>query len=86
MPRPITLQQARAQYVHRYTMEHMPAWAKAPLQSTGKYYAPQYRNDAEWYENTTFPGEGGLPRDADHCESRMQTWPLGLWLDAPYTR
>lgn len=83
MKRPISLATARAQYVHRFTCEHIPAWVhkRAP---NGKFYAPQYRNDAEWYENTIFPGEQGHPRKEDHCMSDGQTWPLGQWLDSPY--
>jgi hypothetical protein len=85
MPRPITLQQARASYPYRYTMEHVPAWARKPC-GNGKYYAPQYRTDAEWYDNTVFPGEGGLEPDEAACFSSGETWPLGQWLDAPYEK
>jgi hypothetical protein len=85
MPRPITLQQARANYPYRYTMEHFPAWARKPC-GNGKYYAPQYASDAEWYENTVFPGEGHLHGNCGNCESSGQTWPLGQWLDAPYKK
>lgn len=86
MPRPISYDLARAMYVHRYTMEHVPEWARAPLASNGKYYAPQYRSDAEWYEKTAFPGERGIDPSEDACMSTGQTWPLGQWLDAPYKR
>jgi hypothetical protein len=85
MARPITFNEARAQYPHRYTMEHVPAWARKPCEGNGKYYAPQYRTDAEWYEKTAFPGEGGIDRREDHCMSNAPSWPLGQWLDAPYT-
>jgi hypothetical protein len=85
MPRPITLAQARAQYPHRYTLDHVPDWARKPC-GNGKYYAPQYRSDAEWYEKTVFPGEGHISARAKFCESNGQTWPLGQWLDAPYKR
>jgi hypothetical protein len=84
--RAISLAQARAQFVHRYTMEHIPAWARKPCEGNGKYYAPQYASDAEWYENTTFPGEGDIHGNAGHCESSGQTWPLGQWLDTPYKK
>ncbi len=87
MKRAITLEQARSQYVHRYTMEHIPAWARKPCEGNGKFYAPQYRSDAEWYANTYFPGEPELVGDdGTHCQSFNQTWPLGQWLDAPYQR
>jgi hypothetical protein len=81
--RPITLATARAQYVHRFTLEHVPAWAYKPCEGNGRYYAPQYRTDAEWYERTSFPGENGVPRREDHCESTGATWPLGQWLNKP---
>lgn len=89
MTRKLTLAQACAQYPHRYTMEHVPQWARSrPCDNGGtetRYYAPQYRSDAEWYANTIFPGEGP-EASRDHCYSSGQTWPLGQWLDAPYKR
>lgn len=83
MKRPVTLATARAQYVHRYTLEHVPDWARRPCEGNGRFYAPQYRSDAEWYAATKFPGEGGLSRRSDHCESFGQTWPFGKWLKKP---
>lgn len=80
-----TLAKACAQYVHRFTMEHVPAWALKPLEP-GKYYAPQYLSDAEWYANTTFPGEIGHFNGKHHCHSTQQTWPKGLFLSAPFKR
>lgn len=86
MKRAITLKQAQSAYPNRYTMEHRPQWAlRRPCDSGGtstKFYAPQFRSDAEWYENTTFPGEGELSRFSPNCETSGQTWPLGQWLDA----
>lgn len=85
--RVITLAHARAQYPNRFTMEHMPSWARAPLEvngESGRYYAPQYRSDLEWYANTIFPGEEGLHRNSTHCQSTNQTWPLGQFLEQPY--
>lgn len=87
---------ACGQYVHRYTMEHVPDWATKPHIMkiagqefpTAKFYAPQFRTDAEWYANTKFPGEAGwigLPKDTN-CYTTGQTWPLGHWLDAPFKR
>lgn len=87
MTRKITFERAKAVYSNRYTMEHVPPWARTACEGNGRYYAPQYRTDAEWYANTTFPGESEwLPHQARHCESNGQTWPLGRWLDAPYKR
>lgn len=94
--RAITLEEAKRQYVHRYTMEHKPAWAEKPmkeyLQGAGYsqtlvtvYYAPQYATDKEWYERTSFPGEGDVMADEDYCYSHSQTWPLGRELNKPFT-
>lgn len=84
MPRKITLADAKAQYPHRYTMEHVPAWA-LKQRDDGKYFAPQYRSDAEWYENTIFPGEPGVHGNRKFCESNNCTWPLGMSLDEPFS-
>jgi hypothetical protein len=82
MARP-TLEQALAQYPHRYTMDHTPEWARRP-RPDGTFYAPHFRSDREWYENTTFPGEGkhGL-ENRRFCHTSNQTWPLGQSLDKP---
>jgi len=73
-----TLEEAKRMYPHRYTMEHRPYWALRPAPN-GRRYAPQYRTDAEWYNNTLFPGESELT-DRHHCYSTGETWPLGQWL------
>lgn len=73
---------ARATYPHRYTMEHIPAWARKPAPN-GKYYAPQFRTDREWFENTKFPPDS---YDENHCYTSNETWPLGQWLDQPYRK
>jgi hypothetical protein len=79
-----TLKQACQRYIHRYTMEHIPAWARHPF--AGKYYAPQFRSDREWYDSTLFPGEIGNPHAcAEDCFTTGQTWPLGQWLNQPLT-
>lgn len=72
--RPISFEQAKARYVHRFTMEHVPEWARRPSVN-GLYYKPQFRDDREWYCNTLFFGEH---EDAtrNSCYSRP-TWPLG---------
>jgi hypothetical protein len=73
-------------------MEHVPVWArKRPVDDDGTatwYYAPQYRTDREWYENTVFPGEvregySVIP-GSKQCYSYRLTWPLGQKLDEPY--
>lgn len=81
-----TLAQARSQYVHRFTMEHVPQWARTEC-GNGKFYAPQYSSDSEWYEHTVFPEEEShpdFPRKVNHCYATGQTWPRGLWLDVVF--
>ena len=78
MKRP-TFEQACASYVNRYTCEHKPAWARKPARN-GKFYAPQYLTDREWYDNTLFPGET-LMACGKYCYSTDQTWPHGLWIE-----
>lgn len=79
----MTFEQATARYVHRYTMDHVPVWALTPAPN-GKHYAPQFRTDREWYENTVFPPHNPLSRTS--CYTTNQTWPLGLWLAKPFTK
>jgi hypothetical protein len=78
----MTFEQAKARYIHRYTMEHVPEWAKRPSPD-GKFYAPQYRTDREWFENTLFPLHN--PYHSRDCHSTGQTWPLGQWLLLPFS-
>lgn len=79
----MTFEEACARYVHRYTMEHVPAWARQPV-GDGRWYAPQYSTDRDWYNSTLFPPDN--PYDKKACHSTNQTWPLGDWLDKPYTK
>jgi hypothetical protein len=87
--RSVSFTAACRNYPHRFTMEHVPAWAnRRPCDAGGTatwYYAPQYRTDREWYDNTIFPGEDGAIDDSD-CYSRNPSWPLGQHLDKPYRK
>lgn len=85
MTRVISFEQAKARYVHRFTMDYRPQWAIERARN-GKFYAPQFRSDREWYENTLFPGEGHVHPRERHCFTTGQTWPLGVWLLEPYRR
>jgi hypothetical protein len=79
MPRPVfrlSFRDACARYPHRFTMDHVPAWASVE-RPDGSFYAPQWASDREWYAATTFPGEPGLHGNAKHCASGPCTWPLG---------
>jgi hypothetical protein len=82
-----TFETALRRYVHRFTMEHVPGWARF-LAPGGQYYAPQFGSDREWYDNTLFPGEPGNPHvpGSGACYTTGQTWPLGKWLDKPFRR
>jgi hypothetical protein len=80
----MTLTEARKRYKSRFTMEHVPKWAKEKREDGG-YYAPQYATDREWYDNTMFPGEGGISTMSILFDSRNKTWPLGVKLGEPYT-
>jgi hypothetical protein len=80
--RPLSFARATALYVNRYTMEHVPNWAK-PRAHNGRYYAPHFRTDREWYDHTRFNGESEMA-DKGACYTTGHTWPLGQWLDAPY--
>jgi hypothetical protein len=75
----ITFEEACRTYVYRYTMDYIPQWAHEAAPN-GKFYAPQYRSDREWYESTEFPRD----KRVHHCHSGQQTWPLGQWLNEPY--
>jgi hypothetical protein len=83
--RVISFVQAKARYVHRFTMDHRPQWAIERARN-GKFYAPQFRSDREWYDNTLFPGEAHVHPRERHCFTTGQTWPLGVWLDQPFAR
>lgn len=83
----MTFEQAKARYVHRFTMEHTPAWALVQMPN-GKHYAPQFRTDSEWFRNTIFPPNNPIARSKrdTSCYTSNQTWPLGLYLTKPYKR
>lgn len=78
----MTFEQACSQFTNRITMDHVPTWARTPAPN-GKFYAPQFASDREWFDNTTFPPKNGLRK---YCTTSGQTWPLGQWLDRPYAR
>jgi hypothetical protein len=87
MKRKLSFERACRTYVNRYTMEHIPQWATKGCVASGqlRHYAPQFRTDREWYDNTRFPGESGHHGIGTDCYTSGQTWPLGKWLDAPYS-
>lgn len=80
-PSRIRFDTAIKRYPNRFTLEHIPSWALKPL--FGKYFAPLYASDREWYDNTQFPEEiEQLPRD--QCLSKNFSYPIGKWLKRQY--
>ena len=67
---------AKRLYPYRFTMEHVPKWATEPHH--GRYHAPMYETDWEWYVNTEFPLPGATDRS---CIAKNPSWPLGRWLN-----
>lgn len=74
-------ERAKRNYPHRFTMEHIPDWARQKCNDTF-FYAPQFRSDKEWFEHTVFPPNPLC--DKEHCYTSGQTWPLGKQLSSPY--
>jgi hypothetical protein len=79
---PLQRRIALAQYVHRYTLEHKPAWTNKPREVTDDQgrvtqaaYAPQFASDVDWLEHTLFnvKKDGTLANAS--CWS-SPTWPL----------
>ena len=64
-------QEAKAQFVHRYTGEHKPAWVKGPETPV------QFKDDMDWLANTWFwvAKKGELANRPGYCVSHP-TWPL----------
>ncbi len=67
--------EALARYIHRFTGDHRPAWAK-DRRPDGSPYPVQFKDDAEWLANTWFivRNDGELPRCYRDCQSNP-TWP-----------
>jgi hypothetical protein len=77
--------QALAMYVHRFTGQHVPEWARHPI--NGKHhYQVQFRDDADWLANTDFPiTKAGKIASRGRCRS-TPTWPEGEgFRDTPYS-
>ena len=74
-------------FIHRFTMDHVPAWAREK-RGDGSYYAPHFASDDEWLSNTSFAvkADGRLDARFSHCDSSGLTWPLGDSLTAPYRK
>jgi hypothetical protein len=75
-----SFEDAKRQYVYRFTMEHVPKWAKEPC-GNGLYYKPQFKSDREWYDNFTMD-------EFSYCQiNSTPTWPLGTGFSTtPFTK
>jgi hypothetical protein len=64
-----------AQFAHRYTKEHIPAWARQP-RPDGSTYPVQFSSDQDWLEHSRFAvtSTGKLDGRVKYCESNP-TWP-----------
>lgn len=82
MPRPVSFDQAVLKSPHRFTLEHIPAWADLQRED-GMYYAPQYSSDREWYERTLFGTERLTDPRTRYMTDFSATWPLGQSLSSP---
>lgn len=67
--------QVKQAFVHRFTGDNVPNWAKKPMPN-GTPYPLQFASDAEWLANTYFSvnKDGTLSRRPSYCESKP-TWP-----------
>ena len=72
-----TQEEAKRRFVHRFTGDHKPEWAKKPMDN-GKPYPLQFENDLVWLENTLFAvrKDGKLSEGVKFCQS-TPTWPNG---------
>lgn len=63
---------AKSAFVHRYTKDHVPEWAR----HEGSNHSVQFASDDEWLANTQFVvnKSGRLNRNARFCYAKP-TWP-----------
>ena len=80
----MAFEQAKNRYVHRFTADHIPDWARQKADN-GRYHAPGFSSDRDWYEKTIFPGEGNISSRSRFCESKPD-FPFGKWLVEPFRK
>lgn len=82
--RPLSIDEARRRFVKRFTLNHIPHWAKHKLPN-GKYPGPRYESDQHWYATSEFIGFGatGVRK---YIREGKPTYPVGRFLDAPFTK
>lgn len=66
-----------ATFIHRYTRDHTPTWAREKRPDGSKYQV-QFSSDFDWLTHTRFAvtKTGNLNRKARECFS-TPTWPDG---------
>lgn len=66
---------ALARYVHRFTRDHVPGWARVP-RPDGTAYPVQFDSDGDWLSHTRFAvtQAGDFEDRARYCQSNP-TWP-----------
>lgn len=67
---PVARGEALRRFVHRFTGDHVPAWAKQP-RPDGRPYEPPFKSDDAWLAHTYFcvTKYGQLDERAKYCES-----------------
>jgi hypothetical protein len=73
--RPEVQQDCLQRFVHRFTGDHHPLWARAK-RPDGTDYPLQFKDDADWLAHTTFAvkADGTLHNGVKTCNS-APTWP-----------
>lgn len=66
-------EEAKRAYVHRFTKDHTPAWARKPMPN-GSAYPVQFASDADWLAHTLFHVTNAGTLASSDCES-SPTWP-----------
>lgn len=65
-------------YVHRFTRDHVPMWAKVP-RPDGTPYPVQFASDADWLAHTMFCVTRSRPMGLAEAPCRSNpTWPDGV--------
>lgn len=72
---PALQREALRRWVHRFTKDHVPAWARDPMPD-GRPYPVQFASDADWLANTVFSltASGRFSERDRYCRS-TPTWP-----------
>lgn len=65
---PVVQREALSMFVHRYTRDHVPDWAREPTDD-GKPPPVQFDSDAEWLAHTRFKvtKSGRLDQRSQQC-------------------